>query len=181
MTHHTDATPPPTDSIAGGTPVRGPIATIGLLAAFVFGGMAVGLAIARTAGGGSAGAMAVGFVALPLTFGLAMSAWKAVLMAWLTAGLARSLLRSGGDERRFREEAKRSLHAVREGGRAVLPGTWVFLPVAMLTGLAAAALMAILADGNGLVAGALVLVAATAYGIILRRLARHGRLPIPED
>jgi len=66
-------------------------------------------------------------------------------------------------------------------GQAGLPGTWVFLPVALLTGLAAATLMAILADGDGLVAGGLILVAALAYGIILRRLARHGRLPIPED
>jgi hypothetical protein len=41
--------------------------------------------------------------------------------------------------------------------------------------------MAILADGDGLVAAGLILVAALAYGIILRRLARHGRLPIPED
>jgi hypothetical protein len=181
MTHDSDPTPRPAGTTAGDTPARGPIATIGLLAAFVFGGMVLGIGIALTAGGGSTGALAVGFVALPLTFGLAMSAWKAVLVAWLTAGLARSLLRSGGDESRFRDEAKRSLRAVREGGQAGLPGTWVFLPVALLTGLAAAALMAILADGDGLVAAGLILVAALAYGIILRRLARHGRLPIPED
>jgi hypothetical protein len=173
--------PPPTDHAAGGdASVRGPIQTVGLLAAFVFGGMAIGLAIALTAGGGSIGAMAVGFVALPLAFGLAMSAWKGLLVAWLTAGLARSLVRSGGDEARFRKEAKRSLQAVRDGGQAGLAGTWVFVPVALLTGLASAALMAVFADGGGLVAGGLILAAALAYGVILRRLARRGRLPIPE-
>lgn len=181
MTDDSNAAPPPADGVAGELPVRGPIATIGWLAAIVVGGMAVGVAIALTAGGASTGAMAVGFVALPLIFGLAMSAWKAVLVAWLTAGLARSLLRSRGDEGRFREEAMRSLRSVREGGQAALPGTWVFLPVALLIGLVAAALMAILADGDSLVAGALILVAAIAYGFILRRLARQGRLPIPED
>jgi hypothetical protein len=143
--------------------------------------MAIGLAIALTAGGGTIGSLAVGSVALPLAFGLAMSAWKAVLVAWLTAGLARSLVRSGGDEARFREEAKRSLQAARDGGQAGLPGTWVFVPVTLLTGLTAAGLMAILADGDGLVAGAMILVAALPYGIILRRLARRGRLRIGED
>ena len=181
MTDDSKATPPPADAVAGDVPVRGPIATIGPLVAVVVGGMAGGLGIAVTAGGASTGAMAVGLVALPLIFGLAMTAWKAVLVAWLTAGLARSLLRSGGDEGRFREEANRSLRAVRASGRDALPGTWVFLPVALLTGLVAAALMAILADGDGLVAGALILVAAFAFGLILRRLARQGRLPIPED
>jgi hypothetical protein len=54
--------------------VRTLVATLSLMAALLFGGMAVGLAVAIGPGGGSVGAIIVGFFALPLCFGLGMTA-----------------------------------------------------------------------------------------------------------
>lgn len=157
------------------------VASASVLAAFLFGGAAAGLGIALTLGGGTIGAIIVGTFALPLAFGLSASAWRTLLGAWLMAGLARSLIRSRGDETRFREETLRSLAAVRDAGPTALPGTWVFLPITLLTGLVAAVLMVVVGAGDGrFVAGALLWAAAVADGIALRRLARRGRLPIPE-
>jgi hypothetical protein len=55
MTQDSETPPPLADTAADGASVRGTIATIGLLVAFVVGGTTVGLAIALTAGGGTLG------------------------------------------------------------------------------------------------------------------------------
>jgi hypothetical protein len=175
---------PPTSSLpepGSRAVVREFVAIAGLLAALFFGGMAIGLAIALAFGGGTVGAIFVGFVTLPLAFGLSMAAWRAWLGAWLLGHLAKSALRSGGDEARFRDEMKRSLGTIREGGPATRPGTWVFVPTTLVVGLVGAVLMAITAQGDGLTAGTLTLAACVGLGVLLRRLARTGRLPIPEE
>lgn len=159
--------------------VRGTVATVGLLASLLFGGMAIGLAIALGPGGGSVGAIVVGFFALPLAFGLAVAAWRTVLVAWLMGGLARSLIRSRGNEERLREELGRSIDAARTSG--ILPGTWVFIPVCTAVGVVGGLAMAIAADGDGVTAGGAILLGAIGYGVVLRRLARRGLLPIPEE
>ena len=105
-----------------------------LLGGLFFGGLAVGVAIAVTLGGGSAGAILVGFVTLPLAFGLALGAWRALLGAWVIAALAKSALRSGGDEERFRDEMVGALGGIRAGGPVVLPGAWVFIPITLGVG-----------------------------------------------
>ena len=157
------------------------IGIAGLLASFLFGGMSYGLAVAVFVGGGAVGALVVGFFALPLAFGLGMTAWRSILGAWLVAHLARSAVRSRGDEARFREELKGTLAGLRRDGPASLPGTWVFVPIAGAVGLVGALAMALLAEGGRLVAAALILAGCLAVGILMRRLARQGRLPIPEE
>jgi len=157
------------------------VATAALLAALLFGSMAVGLAIAVTAGGGSPGALFVGFMALPLAFGVSVMAWRSIVGAWFLAILARTAIRSRGDEGRFREEAARSFRPIQEAGPAALPGTWVFVPTAVLVGLVAAVAMAIVGGGDRVSAPALVFVAALALGLILRALARRGLLPLPDE
>ena len=161
------------------SPIRETIATLALLAALLFGGMAIGLAVALFLAGGSVGSIVVGFLALPLAFGLAMTAWRGLLAAWLMGQLAGSLVRSRGDEGRFRDDLGRSLVRARASG--VLPGTWVFVPVCTAVGAIGAVAMAIAADGDRLASGGAILVAAIAYGVGLRRLARRGLLPIPEE
>lgn len=159
--------------------VRSVAATLALLAALLFGGMAIGLSISLAIAGGSIGSIIVGFLALPLTFGLAMVAWRWVLVAWIVSKLAGSIVRSRGDETRFRAD----LGASMEGARAsrALPGTWVFVPVCSAVGVMAALAMAIAADGDRLIAGGAILAAAVAYGLGLKRLAQRGLLPIPEE
>ena len=159
--------------------VRETIGLVALLAALLFGGMAIGVAIAVGVAGQSVGAVVVGFFALPLAFGLSLSAWRGVVMAWLMGNLAGSLVRSRGDEERFRDDLGRSFERARASGG--LPGTWVFVPICAGVGVVGGAAMAIAADQNRIVSGATILVAAVGYGIVLRRLARRGLLPIPEE
>ena len=161
-------------------PFSGVVGGLGLLAGLLGGGIGVGVAIAVTAGGGTEGAIFIGIFTLPIALGAGISAWRAVLGAWLIGGLGRSALRSRGDEVRFREETRRSIAAIREAGVAALPGTWVFIPAAIAIGLIAAFLMWFAATDSGLLAGVLLLVATAAYGVLLRRLARSGRLLFPE-
>jgi hypothetical protein len=152
-----------------------------LLGGLFFGGIVVGLAIAVTFGGGSTGAILVGFVALPLAFGLALGAWRALLGAWVIAALAKSALRSGGDEERFRDEMVGAIGGVRDRGSVVLPGTWVFVPITLVVGALAAVAMAVVAEGDGPVAGVLLFGASAGLGMLMRRLARTGRLLIPGE
>ena len=158
-------------------PVRTFVGLLGLLAGLLFGGMAIGLAIALGPGGGSVGAIVIGFFSLPLCFGLGMSAWRGVAGAWMIGGLARALIRSRGDEATFRKETVAHLRST--GG--TLPGTWVFVPIALVVGALAGVAMAIAANGDRLLAGGSMLAASVAYGIILRRLARRGLLPLSEE
>lgn len=157
--------------------VRTFVATLSLMAALLFGGMAVGLAIAIGPGGGSVGAIIVGFLALPLCLGLGMTAWRGAAGAWMVGTLVRAMVRSRGDEATFREETVGSLR--RAGG--VLPGTWVFLPTAVAVGALSGVAMFVASAGDRLLAGGAVALACLACGMLLRRLARRGLLPMPEE
>jgi hypothetical protein len=161
----------------GNRPVRTFVATLSLLAALLFGGMAVGLAIALGPGGGSIGAIVVGFFALPLCFGLGMTAWRGAAGAWMVGTLVRAMIRSRGDEATFRDETVGRLR--RAGG--VLPGTWVFLPTALVVGLGSGIAMFVASAGDRLLAGGALFLGCVACGLILRRLARRGLLPMPEE
>ena len=165
------------DPTATSRPVRTFVGLFALLAGLLFGGMATGLAIAVVVAGGSVGAIVAGFLFLPLVLGLGMSAWRGIVVAWLVGGLGRALWRSRGDEAGFRAATRD--HVRSAGGN--LPGTWVFVPIAVLVSLVAAVLMAVSADRDGMTAGALTFGIGVAYGVLLRRLARSGLLPLPED
>lgn len=95
----------------------------------------------------------------------------------MVGGLARALIRSRGDEAAFRDETVAHLP---NAGR-VPPGTWVFVPIALAVGTLAGLGMAIAADGDRLLAGASAFAASFVYGVLLRRLARRGLLPLPEE
>lgn len=151
-----------------------------LLVGLVVGGIGVGLAIAVTAGGGTDGAIFIGIFTLPLTLGAGFAAWRAILGAWLIGGVGRAAIRSRGDTERFREEMRERLTDVRRKGVAALPGTWVFVLAAILVGAAGGLLMGLAARDQGLSAGFLLVGATIGYGLLLRRLARTGRILFPE-
>jgi len=159
-------------------PVRSAAGLLALLATLLFGGMAVGLGIATTLGGGSVGAIVVGCFYLPICLGVGMTTWRGIVLAWLAGGLLRAVARSGGDEEQFRDATRRHLEGIRERG---LPGTWVFVPIASAVSLVAALAMLLLAGGNRLGAAAATLIIGIAYGVLLRRLATRGWLPVPEE
>ena len=106
-----------------------------------------------------------------------MTAWRGVALAWLTGNLLKAGLRSRGDEERFRTETRRSIERLGGG----LPGTWVFVPVGLAVGGVAAVAMLLAAEGDGFVAAAATFAACAGYGLLLRRLARSGLLPIPAE
>jgi hypothetical protein len=160
--------------------VPGTTASVLLLVGIVVGGALVGLAIAYGTAGGTPVAVFVGFMGLPVAFGLAMSAWRAMLGAWLAGNVGRALWRSRGDQALLRDELGRSVSTARRRGLDGLPGTWVFVPATSGVGLVAGAIMAVAAERNGLLAGLLVLIASIGMGIVMRRLARSGWLRASE-
>jgi hypothetical protein len=162
-------------------PPTGVMAILVMLLAIVGGGGLAGAAVALVTAPGSSVALAVCAFTLPLAFGLGLSAWRALLGAWLMAILGRSLLRSGGDEDRFRDETKRSFSSIRDAGPGGLPFTWVFVPVAAVVGLVAGLALFLIERGTTTLASVALPVAATIYGFVLRRLAREGRMPLPDE
>lgn len=162
-------------------PPNGFVAIAGTLLAIVGGGALAGAAVAFVTAPRSSVAIAVGAVALPLAFGLGLSAWRGLLGAWLMTILGRSMLRSRGDEDRFREETKRAFGGIREAGPGGLPFTWVFVPVATLVGIVAGLVLFLIERGTTALASVALPMAATAYGAVLRHLAREGRMPLPDE
>jgi hypothetical protein len=144
-------------------------------------GVAAGLLLAIVAAPGSEAAAVVAAITLPLAYGLSLMAWRAMLGVWLAALLGRSALRSRGDEQRFRDETIRSFAAIRAAGLGSLPFTWIFVPVGLATGFVAGSALIILSGGTQGSVAALLLLAATGQGIVLRRMARAGRLPLPDE
>ncbi len=155
--------------------------TIGTLVALVLGGGAVGALVIVATVGADDVPLVVGALTLPGAFGLGFAAWRSLLTIWLFAHLGRAALRSRGEEDRFRDEVVRSFSALRKDGMTSLPFSWVFVPVAVVVGLLGAILIALI-DGLARPTGpALLAGVATAYGILLRQLARSGRLPLPAE
>lgn len=162
-------------------PPTGVVTIVGTLLGIVGGGALAGAAVAVVTAPGSGVAVAIGAFTLPLAFGLGLSAWRGLLGAWLMTILGRSLLRSRGDEERFREETRRSFGGIRDAGPGGLPFTWVFVPVAAVVGLTAGLALFLVERGTTTLASVSLPVAATAYGFVLRRLARDGRMPLPDE
>lgn len=153
----------------------------GMLLAIVGGGALAGAAVAVVTAPGSSVAIALGAFALPLAFGLGLSAWRGLLGAWLMTILGRAALRSRGDEDRFRDETKRAFGGIRDAGPGGLPFTWVFVPVAALVGVVAGLVLFLIERGTTTLAAVTLPLAATIYGFVLRRLAREGRIPLPDE
>jgi hypothetical protein len=162
-------------------PPTGFVEIVGMLRAIVGGGALAGAALALVTAPGSSVALAVCAFTLPLAFGLGLSAWRGLLGAWLMTILGRSMLRSRGDEGRFREETKRAFGSIRDAGPGGLPFTWVFVPVAALVGVTAGLALFLIERGTTTLASVALPVAATVYGTVLRRLAREGRMPLPAE
>ncbi len=158
-----------------------PLAGAVTFVAIPLGGVLAGAVLAVATAPGSGAAFTIGAIALPLGYLLAIAAWRALLGVWLTAVIGRSMLRSGGSEERFRAETIRSFGAIRQAGLGRLPFTWVFVPVGLAVGFAAGLLLLVLTAGSAALAASTLLVAATVQGVLLRRLARAGRLPLPDE
>ena len=155
--------------------------TAGTFAALVLGGAAAGAAVVAATVGTDDVALAVGALTLPIVLGIGYAAWRSLLGAWLAAKLGRAMLRSRGDEAQFRVEVRGSFGEIRDAGVGALPFTWVFVPVGVLVGLGGGVIVALLGGLDRPAGPILLAAAATGYGILLRRLARAARLPLPSE
>jgi hypothetical protein len=153
----------------------------GTFAMLVLGGAATGAAVVAATTGTDDVALAVGALTLPMVLGFGFAAWRGLLGAWLAAKLGRAMLRSRGDEQRFRDEVRGSFGEIRDAGLGALPFSWVFVPVGVVVGLVGGVILALLGGLDRPAGPALLVAAATGYGILLRRLARAGRLPLPDE
>lgn len=144
-------------------------------------GVAYGLAVALVVGGGQPVLVFAGFISLPLAWAAGMMAWRVVLAAWLAREVAGSAVRSRGRGSRMRADLSGRIGEIRAAGLGRLPGTWVFLPAALLVGLVAGLVALVAGGAAGALSGLLLLAGCVAMGLGLRRLARAGRLPLGDE
>jgi hypothetical protein len=158
-------------------PLAGPLGYVAIPLA----GAAAGALLAAVSSPGSGAALGIGALTMPLGFFVGLGAWRSLLGVWLAAKLGRSMLRSRGSEERFRAETIRELRSIREAGPASLPFTWVFVPACAAVGAASALLLLVVTGAGASWTAALLLAVAVVFGILLRRLARSGRFPLPDE
>ena len=158
-------------------PEPGPLYAIGVWAGLILGGIGAGSGLAWLVAPGSDFALFVGLATLPVLFGLSLKAWMAAASAVVTKrffGAAIATLLGRKDFATAVQDSVRDLE-----GR--MPGTGVFLPFGLAGGLVAGALTALADTSIGL--GACLggwLALAVGYALLMRWLARTGRLPMPE-
>jgi hypothetical protein len=120
----------------------------------------------------------VGFMTLPLVFGLGLKAWYAVVAAVGTKRLIGAAIDVLFRRRDFTEAA----HASFADWRGRMPGTGVFLPIGLGAGFLAGVLTWLPYGSAGFpVCLGAWLALAGGYALLMRWLARTGRLPMPES
>lgn len=151
---------------------------LGWIAVLLFGGMAVGVLLAWLLAPDSGLARFVGLLILPLSLGAGIALWYAVAFATVWRLLSAALMQSarGGD---LESDLKARLQHLR--GRPI-PGTHVFVPACLLISLAGGGLVGLAPSARGFWLALVVFAAAgLGYGLLLRHLARAGRLPVPGE
>ena len=155
----------------------GPIGLYLLLGILLLGGMAVGVILARILAPGSAFALLVGLVMLPLCLAIGMASWYAAASTHVWNGLVEAMCQAFAGKY-FDQAVDDSMRALPFDGEA-LPGTGVFLPVSLVISLIAGGLVGLTTASVGFLPalGVMALVG-LGYGVLLRTLARRCYLPI---
>lgn len=157
----------------------GPFGLFLLVAVLLFGGMGVGLSLARILAPGSLFAQVVGCLMLPLCLGIGMSSWYAAASRQVWGSLANAMFEAfkGQD---FKDAVEESMRDLPFEGEA-LPGTHVFLPVSLVISAIGGGLISLAPAATGFLdVVPLMLLVGLGYGVLLRFLARCCYLPIPD-
>jgi hypothetical protein len=155
------------------------LSVFGLIAGLFFGGMFLGMRLADWLTPGSHFGKFVGFLMLPLSFGLGMTCWYWIANAVFFTRFFRAVWRVRKERDDFRKTLKSEL--VKFGDRAP-SGTFVFVPISFALSSIAGALMGIIPGSRGiLLTVPICSTLGLAYGLVVWRLARSGHLPIPEE
>lgn len=155
----------------------GALRTLATWGGLLFGGMGAGWLLSNYLAPESDWAQVIGFMTLPLCFGAGMKSWYGVVSATLF-----SRLLNAGFKALRGKDFKQSVMENMEEFRGRMPGTYVFVPVCLLISAIAGFLMALSPSAIGFVEvfGAMVL-SGLAFGLLLRWMARTGRLPLPDQ
>lgn len=140
--------------------------------ALFFGGGVLGSQLARAVAPGSGLAELVSFLAFPAAFLLGVFAWAGAALPAVVRGLVRML--------RGRGESTPPPGA--DDGPVIVPGSFAFLPVALVVAGTAGCVVGLLSGTRSFVAVlGLYLLIGAGYGTLCWRLARSGWLPFPRE
>lgn len=146
----------------------------GLLVYFVmfFGGGLLGSQLARAMAPGSGLAELVSFLTFPAAFMGGIFAWAGAALPAVVRGLVR-MLRSRRDAQPIPRPATEPV---------IVPGSFAFVPVALVVTGGAGFLVALLSSTHSFLAVlGLYLLIGAGYGSLCWRLARSGWLPFPRE
>ncbi len=156
-----------------------PLRTTAVVGFLFFGGMALGVAAALIVAPSSAIAVFIGFLALPLSFGLGMSMWYSVANAEMLQKVARALVQSMKKNRNLTESLRDELRSFYQ---SPIQGTRVFLPVTLTITFACGVIIACLPDVPNMDAVVIAfLTIGLGYSLLVTWLARQGYLPQPKS
>lgn len=145
------------------------------LAVMLFGGALAGSGVERAVAPESDVAHLVGFVLLPLSLGLGLVAWFYLALAITGGRIASAWARN---RRGFRE----AVAASADPEAPTLPGTGVFVPIAIGICAVGGVIVAILPGGDSfLLTVAAHVTLGAAYGLAARALALRRYLTLPEE
>lgn len=137
-----------------------------------FGAGLLGSQLARAMAPGSGLAELVSFLAFPAAFMGGIFAWAGAALPAVIRGLVRLLI--------LRGRVATSTRAATEP--VIVPGSFAFLPVALLLTGAAGLVVGVLSSTRSFVAVlGLYLLIGAGYGSLCWRLARSGILPFPRE
>lgn len=154
-----------------------PLRTTAIVGFLFFGGMALGVIASLILVPSSSIAMFIGFLALPLSFGLGMSMWYSVANADMLQKIGRALLNSMRN-RNLTESLREELRTFYE---SPIQGTRVFLPVTLIITFACGVIIACLPGVPNMDAVVVAfLTLGLGYSLLVTWLARQGYLPQPK-
>jgi hypothetical protein len=148
----------------------------GLLALLLFGGIGLGLLLVKIFSPSSALADFFGFMTFPLAFGISMTLWYYAASAVLVTKLVKILLKNRGKEN-FKETVSSEMGQYRN---KPLPAIFLFVPICTIISFIGGVLVGFNPTANFWIVVIVFTIAGFIYGLILKKLAHSGKLPLPE-
>lgn len=153
--------------------------SFGLMALVIFGGAGLGFLMAYLLAPESDLAGFVGLFMLPLSFFIGLKSWHGIAMAVMSKRLMGAAVKTVVGGKSFSDAVAEQTADL---DMRAPPGTYVFLPIAIIISIPCALVIAFTAESLGTMAAFGVVAAiGVAYGVLLRWLARSGRLPFPDE
>ena len=158
---------------------KSPLAIALTIIALFFGGGAVGAGAGWWLGGVD-WAVGVGAFALPVAFGLSMTAWYGVGIVWMVLVLARLVLSGPAAMRATLSRPAADVLNPAGNPNWTVPGTWLFAPLCAAVAGVFGVVIGLGKSATLLGSVGAMMLLGLAYGPVMRRAARAGYLIPPE-